>query len=122
MDAHAEQHVPSLTDLRDAIAQRAREIYDRSGRVPGHDVENWVQAEAEILREYAERSARKRAIKVRVNGVEYIGEYSPELSDGYTPGEFSGGHLIPVRFVGDKMFVKRPNGKELETTIVKKVG
>jgi len=113
---------PSLGDLHEAIAQRAREIYERNGRVAGHDVDNWCQAEAEILREYAERPARKKAVKVRVNGVEYVGEYSPELADGYTPGEFGGGNLVPVRFDGDKMFVKRPNGKELETTIVKRVG
>jgi len=29
---------------------------------------------------------------------------------------------VPVRFHGDKMFVKRPNGKILETTIVNKIG
>jgi hypothetical protein len=113
---------PSLSDLHDAIAQRAREIYERNGRIPGRDVANWCQAEAEILREYSERPARKRAVKVRVNGVEYVGEYNPEFSEGYTPGEFGSGESVPVRFAGDKMFVRRPNGKELETTIVKKVG
>jgi len=29
---------------------------------------------------------------------------------------------VTVRFHGDKMLVKRPNGKILETTIVKKIG
>jgi hypothetical protein len=36
--------------------------------------------------------------------------------------EFGKGKVVPVRFAGNKMFVKRPNGKELETTIVKKIG
>jgi hypothetical protein len=123
MEVCSAPHPPgaSLADLHDVIAQRAREIYETSGRIPGRDVENWCQAEAEILRERAERPP-KRAIKVRVNGVEFVGEYHPELSGGYAPGEFLGGNLVPVRFAGDKMFVKRPNGKELETTIVKRVG
>jgi hypothetical protein len=45
----------------------------------------------------------------------------PPSSDGYLPGEFDSGVAVPVRFEGDKMFVERPNGKVLETTIVKKL-
>jgi hypothetical protein len=108
--------------LQEAIRRRAEEIYIRKGRVPGRDAENWAQAEQEILRESAGSKTRKMAIIVRVNGTEYIGEYNPETSDGYVPGEFGSGTAVPVRFHGDKMFVKRPNGKELETTIVKKGG
>ena len=108
--------------LQEAIRRRAEEIYIRNGRVPGRDAENWAQAEQQILRESAGSTTRKMAIIVRVNGTEYIGEYNRETSDGYIPGEFGSGTAVPVRFHGDKMFVKRPNGKELETTIVKKRG
>ncbi len=108
-------------DLHEAIRRRAEEIYIRNGKIPGRDLENWAQAEQEIRREFADRPHRKTAIVVRVNGAEYIGEYSPESSDGYVPGEFGAGSSVPVRFHGDKMFVKRPNGKELETTIVKQI-
>ena len=59
---------------------------------------------------------------VTVNGVKYVGEYDPALSDGYAPGEFAKGTPVPVRFDGDKMFVTRPNGKELEARIVKAMG
>ena len=45
-------------------------------------------------------------------------EVAKAAADGYTPGEFAPGDPIPVRLEGDKMYVKRPNGKELETTIV----
>lgn len=110
-----------VADRHEAIRRRAEEIYIRNGRVPGRDLDNWARAEQEILREFGERPARKTAIIVRVNGEEYIGEYSPESSDGYVPGEFGTGASVPVRFHGDKMFVKRPNGKELETTIVKQI-
>jgi len=110
-----------VPDRHEAIRRRAEEIYIRNGRIPGRDVENWAQAEQEILQEFADRPHRKTAIVVRVNGAEYLGEYNPESSDGYVPGEFGAGASVPVRFHGDKMFVKRPNGKELETTIVKQI-
>ena len=109
-------------DLHEAIRCRAEEIYIRNGRIPGRDLENWAQAEQEIRREFADRPHRRTAIVVRVDGAEYIGEYNPESCDGYAPGEFGPGASVPVRFHGDKMFVKRPNGKELETTIVKQTG
>ncbi len=125
MDAAANTPNPwpiARLDPHEAIRKRAEEIYIRNGRISGRDLENWAQAEQEVLREFAERPSRKTAIVVRVNGTEYIGEYNPESSDGYVPGEFGAGASVPVRFHGDKMFVKRPNGKELETTIVKKTG
>lgn len=106
-------------NLQESIRKRAEEIYVRNGKIPGHDLENWAQAELEIMQELAERP-RKTAIVVRVNGTEYVGEYNPESADGYRPGEIGRGKSVPVRFHGDKMYVKRPNGKELETTIVKK--
>ncbi len=57
-----------------------------------------------------------------MDGAEYVGEYRANSADGYHPGESGPGAAVPVRFQGDKMFVKRPNGKVLETTIVKKIG
>ena len=107
-------------DQHEAIRRRAEEIYIRNGRVPGRDLENWAQAEQEIARESSQ--ARRTAIIVKVDGTEYVGEYNPALSDGYLPGEFGPGASVPVRFHGNKMLVKRPNGKILETTIVKKMG
>ena len=35
----------------DEIAQRARQIYERSGRQPGHDMDNWLAAEAQLRAE-----------------------------------------------------------------------
>jgi hypothetical protein len=112
----------SSTDQHEAIRRRAEEIYIRTGRTPGHDLENWAQAEKEILSESAAAPARRAAILVKVKDAEYVGEYSPASSDGYVPGEFGSGATVPVRFRGNKMFIKRPNGKILETTIVKKSG
>lgn len=109
-----------IPDLHERTRRRAEEIYIRSGRIPGRDLENWTQAELEIRRE-AEHSARRTAVVINVNGVQYVGEYHPETSDGYVPGEFGAGESVMVRLDGDKMFVKRPNGRELETTIVQKI-
>lgn len=108
-------------DLREAIRRRAEEIYIQSGRIPGRDVQNWTQAEHEIL-ERAAPQDRRCAIIVRLNGVQYVGEYRPETSEGYVPGEFGHGASVWVRLHGDRMFVRRGNGKELETRIVKKIG
>ena len=113
--------VPRSSELQDAIRTRAEEIYVRSGRIPGRDLDNWTQAEAEIVQECG-TSTRRTAVVLDVNGVQYVGEYGSESCDGYQPGEFSAGEDISIRFEGDKMFLKRPNGKELETTIVHKIG
>jgi len=108
-------------DWHEAIRLRAEEIYIRNGKIPGRDLENWAQAEQEILRESAEPQPRRTAIVVKVEGVDYVGEYNPAFSDGYQPGEFGPGVSVPVRFRGDRMYLKRPNGKILETTIVQKI-
>jgi hypothetical protein len=113
----------AVAHKHEAIRRRAEEIYVRGGRIPGRDKENWIQAEREIQQEIAaQQMVRRTAIVVRVNGVEYIGEYKPELSNGYVPGEFGTGATVPVRIEGSKMFIRRPNGQELETRIVKKTG
>ena len=112
----------TLDELHDAIRRRAEEIYVRNGRIEGRDVENWVQAEHEILREAAERSSRRTAVVIAVDGVRYVGEYKTESAAGYTPGEFAASDPVPVCFEGNHMFVQRHNGQELKTTVVKKVG
>jgi hypothetical protein len=107
--------------LHEAIRRRAEEIYIRSGRIPGRDVENWAQAEQEIRCE-AENSTRRTAVIVKFNGVQYVGEYRAEDADGYVPGEFAPGSSVVVRIYGTRMLVKRPNGKVLATLVVQKIG
>ena len=40
----------SLNDaqLREAIAKKATELYEKSGKKPGKDLENWLEAEREV--------------------------------------------------------------------------
>lgn len=107
-------------DLHEAIRRRAEEIYLQSGRIPDRDVENWKQAEHEIMEQVAHRD-RRAAIMVKVDGVQYVGEYHLDSSDGYVPGEIGVGASVAVRLEGDKMYVRRGNGKELVTRIVQKI-
>src|ERR1700688_3612523 len=107
--------------LREAIRRRAKELFEHSGAVAGRDAQNWYQAEAEILREEAPRLAR-RAVVVNVDGVVYTGEYESETADGYAPGEWKRGDPIPIRLSGDKLYLRRRNGRELQTTVVIRIG
>jgi hypothetical protein len=59
---------------------------------------------------------------VNFDGVLYTGEYELTSADGYTPGEWKSGDPVPVRLVGDKLCLRRRNGRELQTTIVKRIG
>ena len=110
----------SETDLHDSIRRRAEEIYFRSGRIPGLDLQNWARAEKEILEEST--PSRRTAVIIEVDGVHYVGEYAPISSAGYQPGEIDPGAPVQLRFEGEKMFLRRPNGVELETTIVERAG
>lgn len=111
----------SMAEVQEAIRRRAEEIYENSGRIPHRDLQNWALAEDEIRMELAARSARKYAVVVSVEGIRYVGEYDWALADGYNPGEFAAGDPVRVRFDSGKMFVQRPNGRQLETTIVHQV-
>lgn len=107
-----------LADLQERIRRRAEEIYFRTGCVPGRDVQNWNQAEQEILQEC--QQPRRKAVVVEVDGVQYIGEYAAESSNGYRPGEIAAGDPVELRFEGNKMFLRRLNGEELETNLVQR--
>jgi len=108
-------------EVEAAIRRRAERLYEQRGRTPGHQVEDWLQAEAEVLREIELARAPKPAfVAVRFAGAVYTGEYDANHSDGYSPGEFRTGSPVEIRFAADRMYVKRPNGKELEARIVRK--
>lgn len=103
-----------------AIRRRAEELYERRGRISGHEKEDWLQAEAEV--DQAARSAaapRSGFVVVRIDGVMYTGEYDANHSQDYHAGEWNVGERMPVRFEGDKMYIRRKNGSELKTSIVK---
>jgi hypothetical protein len=42
-------HIPSPSNLQEEIKLRAFEIYQERGRGDGYELEDWLQAESEIL-------------------------------------------------------------------------
>jgi hypothetical protein len=47
---HSKRHA-TIKPSHDEIAKRAYNLFSASGYIPGHDVEHWLQAEAEITAE-----------------------------------------------------------------------
>ncbi len=41
---------PDAAPSQDRIRERAYELYDRRGREPGQDLQDWLRAEREILK------------------------------------------------------------------------
>lgn len=41
----------SAVDLEEQIRRRAYDLYEQRGREDGHDIEDWLQAEAELANE-----------------------------------------------------------------------
>jgi Protein of unknown function (DUF2934) len=39
----------NLKPTHDEIARRAQAIYEESGRIPGRDEQNWLQAESQLI-------------------------------------------------------------------------
>jgi hypothetical protein len=106
--------------IQETIRRRATELFQRSGAVPGHDLENWCQAEFEILQEQAAHLIRP-AVVIKLQGVLYTCEYEPDSAGSYAPGEWKSGDPVPLRIAGDKFYIRRHDGSELETTVTKRV-
>jgi hypothetical protein len=53
-----EDKVSVRAPTTEEIARRAFEIFLARGGEPGHDLDDWLQAELELLREYAARPIR----------------------------------------------------------------
>lgn len=47
--------MPALAPTTEEIAERAYEIFLARGGEPDHDLDDWLQAESELLREHAAR-------------------------------------------------------------------
>ena len=54
----------SKDELEEEIRRLAYELYEKGGRVPGKELENWLEAEKIILSKYAsEKSEQEKAKK-----------------------------------------------------------
>lgn len=119
MSGCSQQNGSRNPDLEQAIRRRAQELYQQRGCVDGHQLEDWLQAEAEIRARHSSASDFAR-IALNIGAFRYVGEYNTALSGDYHRGEFKAGDPIHVRFAGDRLFLRRPNGVELEIRIIEK--
>jgi hypothetical protein len=58
----------TATPTDDAIAKRAYELYLQRGSVPGHEMDDWLEAEAQLAREASaseERSSPQPVVRRR---------------------------------------------------------
>lgn len=104
--------------LAPPVVRRGATAIRRCGAPPNRP--HAYDSEAEILRGVALPSGR-RALVLNIHGVVYTGEYEfnavDEAADEWKPGD-----PIPARVAGDMLYLRRPNGGELQTTIVKRIG
>jgi hypothetical protein len=59
------------------IAARARAIYEESGRLPGRDLQNWLQAEDQLIAQHQQGS-------VRENSAEKTSTHAAKMPPGKT--------------------------------------
>jgi DUF2934 family protein len=117
--AHEGGEKPISSAFYDAVARRARELWELRGRLDGHAQEDWLQAEAEVrLAEALSAEARQHRayMKVRVGDSVYIAEY--ESGAGYTPGELKRGQRVAIRIEHGVIYLKLSGGRELAARIV----
>lgn len=66
---NATQATISEQELRERIAQKAYELYEKRGRTDGCDVEDWLEAERLVLAQLEEqRRSRIKTRQQRSNG------------------------------------------------------
>ena len=99
----------AFNEPHEAVRRRAEEIYTRNGKIPGHDLGNWAQAEQEILREI--RPAAPRTPLSSESKTRNMLANTVPTADGYRPGEFGPGASVLVTFNGHRMQVLRPTAR-----------
>ena len=60
-------------------------------------------------------------LSVQIGDMIYVGSYWPRWRWSYTPTDFVENEPVEVKFEGKHMYIKRPNGKELKTEIIRRV-
>jgi HSP20 family molecular chaperone IbpA len=68
--------VDRTNEIRDLIARRAYELFERGGYVYGQDVDDWIQAESELL--HPCRHEIKESSEAIILDADVPGSFSPE--------------------------------------------
>jgi len=59
--AKAENQTEPTPEMMEQIRARAHELFEQRGREEGHDVEDWLQAEAEVTQQQKQQTAKTKA-------------------------------------------------------------
>jgi hypothetical protein len=59
--AKAENQTEPTPEMMEQIRARAHELFEQRGREEGHDVEDWLQAEAEVTKQQKQQTAKTKA-------------------------------------------------------------
>ena len=57
----AESQTEPTPETLEQIRARAHELFEQRGREEGHDVDDWLQAEAEVTQQQQQRTAKTKA-------------------------------------------------------------
>jgi hypothetical protein len=60
-------------------------------------------------------------LSVQLGDMVYVGSYWPRTRWSYSPTDFIVNDPVQVKIEGKHMYVKRPDGKELKTTVIQRV-
>jgi hypothetical protein len=121
MDVVTDDPVLDEAALHEAIAHRARELWELRGRVDGHANEDWVQAEAEVRKRFSQpRVASPAFLSVKGQRFVYTCRYDRNCTD-YRPGDIAPGQIVQFRVAEGKLYLKVRDDRELETLITGKV-
>jgi hypothetical protein len=57
----SENQTGSAPDIVEQIRARAHELFEQRGREEGHDMDDWLQAEAEVTQQQQQQKAKTKA-------------------------------------------------------------
>ena len=57
----AENQTEPTPEVLEQIRARAHELFEQRGREEGHDVDDWLQAEAEVTKQHQQQTAKTKA-------------------------------------------------------------
>jgi hypothetical protein len=57
----AESQTEPTPEMLEQIRARAHELFEQRGREEGHDLDDWLQAEAEVTQQEQPRTAKTKA-------------------------------------------------------------
>jgi len=62
------------------IAQRARAIFEKSGRIPGRDMENWLAAEAQLTADHKVQAGASPSSPAKLMGQSATQSSAPAIN------------------------------------------